>query len=430
MACIINSSISSTEEYCETNDVPFPDVRICYNGWKYHNYNDTVGDFPYFKCARLTNPDGIDYCEDVYKLPRSIFTPHFMSGDTLCYMYTPPVDKLKYIHEENYLHFCHSSKPPIFSNKSVHIQLYEPTKNPNRVVFDISPFPHQYNAEYLDNWIDFQNNNSFIHGTAGQTTTLRGFVGANIHFKTTYTQKIDPNSLWNLVGIFPKYIQLSELSVTNLEYGFDAINIYPLDQKKTVITEKRDVTIMSTLGILGGVASMLIAMRVLMFGARPPKPWGVFQGLSFKSTWEESKSKNLKRYFCIPGVDNVPFATPVHQRFSDIYTLNKDHSLAPDSSRFLNEKRDGFLNDSSTSGTQIESSSIHSGIENHKNKESSNAYHNVHGRLEQLEARNQILELVLKAYYIDDRIFREIHENSKKKAKTESTSLPEEEKKN
>ncbi|KAG2210949.1 hypothetical protein INT47_000106 [Mucor saturninus] len=431
---IIIISVSSTEESFETNDVPFPDIRICYNGWGYRSYNDTDGDFPFFICSRSSNPYEVDYCEDVHELPRSILSPNFMLGDTKCYMYAPPKDKLSYIHQNDYVEFHHFGESLSFSGKSVYIQLYEPTKNPNRVVFDISPFHHQHSAQYLDTWIEFQINNSFIHGTAGQKITLNGLPGVNLHFKTTYTQKIDPDSLWNLVGIFPKYTQVSELSVTSSEvvhvsdstFQSGTISIYPLDQQKTVITEKRDVTIMSTLGVLGGIASMLIAMRALLFGARPPKPWGVFQGLSFKSSWEQSRSKNLKRYFRIPGVDNVPFATPVHQRFSDIYTLNENHSLSPDSSKSRNQKRDGFLSESSASGTQIESSSIHSSTEYDKNKESSNSYYNVHERLEQLEARNQILELVLRAYYIDDRIFREIHENGKKEVNTESTLLPEE----
>ncbi|KAI7890912.1 uncharacterized protein EV154DRAFT_551937 [Mucor mucedo] len=427
---IINSSVSSTEESFEANDVPFPDVRICYNGWIYRSYNDTDGEFPYFQCSKASNPYGFDYCEDVHKLPRSILSPKFMASDTKCQMYASPKDKLNYIHQNVYLEFDQLGEAPTYFGESIHIQLYEPTKNPNRVVFDISPFPHQYSAEYLDNWIDFQLNNSFVHGTAAQKVTLGGLAGASLHFKITYTQKIDPDSLWNLMGIFPKYIQLSDISIVNTAYQLNTISIYPLDQQKTVITEKRDVTIMSTLGVLGGIASMLITIRALLFGARPPNPWGVFQSLSFKLSWGQSKSKTLQKYFRIPGVDNIPFATPVHHRFSDIYTLNKDHSLAPDSSKSRNQEKDGLFSEVSASDTQIESSSIHSGTENDKNKESSNSYYNVHERLEQLEARNQILELVLKAYYIDDRIFSEIHKNSKKEVNTESTPLSEEEKEN
>ncbi|KAI7890911.1 uncharacterized protein EV154DRAFT_589182 [Mucor mucedo] len=431
---IINSSVSSTEEILETNDVPFPDIRICYSGWYYYGYNDTNGVFPYLDCLPSSNPSDVNYCEDVYKLPRSIVSPNFLEGETICYMYAPPIDRLNYIHEGAYLNFRHSGGVSDSVEQSIHIQIYEPTKNPNRVVFDISPFPRQYSAEYLDDWIDFQLNNSFIHGTAGQKITLNGLSSVNIHFKITYTQKIDPDSLWNLVGVFPNYIQISELSITNSEvfgnqnagYKTKFMELYPLDQQKTVVTEKRDVTIMSTLGILGGIASMLIALRVFLFGARPAKPWGIFQRLSFKSRWEQSKSKNLNKFFRIPGVENVPFVTPVHERFSNIHTVNEDHSLTAGRSRSLNGERERFLSEQSASGTQIDSFSIHNSIEKDKNSELSNSDYNMQERLEQIEARNQILELVLKAYYMDDRVFREIHENIKKEAHAERTSSSEE----
>ncbi|KAG2210948.1 hypothetical protein INT47_000105 [Mucor saturninus] len=428
------SSVSSTEEFLETNDVPFPDIRICYSGWYYYGYNDTNGVFPYLDCLPSSNPSDVNYCEDVYKLPRSIVSPNFLEGETICYMYAPPIDRLNYIHEGAYLNFRHSGGVSDSVEQSIHIQIYEPTKNPNRVVFDISPFPRQYSAEYLDDWIDFQLNNSFIHGTAGQKITLNGLSSVNIHFKITYTQKIDPDSLWNLVGVFPNYIQISELSITNSEvfgnqnagYKTKFMELYPLYQQKTVVTEKRDVTIMSTLGILGGIASMLIALRVFLFGARPAKPWGIFQRLSFKSRWEQSKSKNLNKFFRIPGVENVPFVTPVHERFFEIHTVNEDHSSTAGCSRSLNGERDRFLSEQSASNTQIDSCSIHNSIEKDKNSELSNSDYNMQERLEQIEARNQILELVLKAYYMDDRVFREIHENIKKEAHAERVSSSEE----
>ncbi|KAG2210946.1 hypothetical protein INT47_000103 [Mucor saturninus] len=400
----------------------------------YNGYNDTNGKFPNLTCVYS---DDVNYCDDVYVLPRSILSPRFHNAETICYMYSPPKDKLNYIHEGAYLHFGHSGYLTNFSEHTVHIQIYEPTKNPNRAVYDISPFPHQYSAEYLDNWIDTQLLNEFILGTESQMVTVNGLPGIGIHFKIIYTKKIDPDSLWNLVGVFPKYLMLSELSITNTEIfgsqrttgSFKEIKIYPSDKKKTVITEKRDVTIISTLGIIGGMISMLMSVKVLLFGARPTEPWGVFQRLSLRSNREQSKSKNLKKYFLIPGVDNVPFVTPVHQRFSDIYAKNDDrNSTMIGNSSSVDTETDTLI-DSGSGSMQIRRSDM---TTDHQ-KEMTDliyAYGHIQERLEQLEGRNQILELVLKACYIDDRIFREIHETAKTKQRrsssdTETTTLAE-----
>ncbi|KAI7890927.1 uncharacterized protein EV154DRAFT_510013 [Mucor mucedo] len=420
---IVNSPVSTTEEVLEATDIPFPDVRFCYTGWKYDSYNDTTGNFPQLTCE---SSDDVDNCEDVYKLPRSIMSPHSLFSDTLCYMYSPSKDKLNYIYEGVHLQFFHVGNVMSDNEQSTRIQIYEPAKNPNRQVFNISPLPNEWSVEYLDDWMDMQTNNSFVYGTSGQKIAFNGVPGVSIHFKMTYTQKIDPDSLWNLVGVFPKYIQMSELSIINSEIlgspnaSFDLfhyINIYPVDNKKILITEKRDITIISTLGVLGGIVSMLIAARVFLFGAKPTEPWGVFQRLSLRSNREQNKSENLRKYFLIPGVDNIPFVTPVHQRFSDIYAKNKDrHVTTLGNSSSVSAEMDSLINNRSDAGMRMRNNTSVTEI----NHDVVNALKNMQERLDQLEGRNQILELVLKAYYIDDRIFREIHETTKKETSSVS----------
>lgn len=163
----------------------------------------------------------------------------------------------------------------------------------------------------------------------------------------------------------------------------------------TTITERRDVTIVSTLGVLGGIISMLIAVRVLLFGTRPTEPRGAFQRISIRSGWEESKRRNLMKYFRIPDFYNVPFVTPVHQRFSKVHILNSGYGNA-------------------SGGSCLKSADKLKGPKpsrehNVMNTNSVSVSNDVMSRLTQLEGGNQMLELVLKANYIDDRIFRELH---------------------
>lgn len=113
----------------------------------------------------------------------------------------------------------------------------------------------------------------------------------------------------------------------------------------------------------------------------------------------------MEKYFHISEVESVPFITPVHQRFSSIQKVNSQQ----------NEKPDVRREDSETElmATNFYNSSNNEDLENPRS-----VYNltDVGDRLGQLEGRNQILELVLKSYYIDDSIFQELSAGSGKKA--------------
>lgn len=353
-------------------------------------------------------------------------------NDTKCYMYDSLLPEQDYLNDTVSTHipslvFQHNGHT-ITKSQTVHLQFYEPEKNANRIVFDINPIS-KWDINYVDSWIDSECSAAFNSSSINQVLTVYPESDIDVQFKTIYTQRIDPNSLWNLVGVFPKYIQQSKLSITHTQemaratyvedyYVSGKVRVSPADFKKTTITEKRDVTIVSSLGVIGGFVSILFAARVLLFGARPTEPWGVFQRLSFRSSWEESKRKNLKKYFRIPDIDSVPFVTPVHQRFSDIYALNTNNNAAS-SSCLVNTANDGLLGHHSN-----EVHSMRSTGSNTNNESTSNEIIlNMQERLTQLEGRNQVLELVLKAYYIDDRIFHEIHASSTPNKNSSNVSL-------
>lgn len=116
----------------------------------------------------------------------------------------------------NYLEFLNRGSITEGTHQVLNIQLHEPTKNPNRAVFNQSPF-FKWDNDYLDNWMDFDITGDFVGSTLGQETSINSLAGADIQFKIVYTKQIDPNSLWNLVGVYPKYIDKSELSITHIE---------------------------------------------------------------------------------------------------------------------------------------------------------------------------------------------------------------------
>jgi hypothetical protein len=145
--------------------------------------------------------------------------------------------------------------------------------------------------------------------------------------------------------------------------------LIPKDFTRATITEKRDSTLLRALGSIGGVISLLLALQVILFGSRPSSPWGIFHYWTWK---KKSTPPSLGEQFRIEEAQ-VPFISPVHQRFNDVSKKNSDNvdlmDVSCSSSKPLVDKDD------------------------------------MKACMPRLEARIQLLELVMKNYYLDDQVF-------------------------
>lgn len=299
----------------------------------------------------------------------------------------------------------------------IYIQFYEPKKNPNRVVY-LDENVSGMDINSIDKWLETEGYGSSDDEVVSQVLTIYPGTYCSIQFKTIYTATIDPNNFWNYIGIFPKYIYTSELTITHsdimkfnttaLSQTPDApaiivgeIKIAPAGFTVKTTTEKRDDTFVSALGVFAGIVSILLAIQVFLFGATPADPWGMFQKASFRQYQKEKKKEELERYFGIPDVKSLPFVTPVHQRFTSIYSLNSLQLK-----KRQNPTGEGIILDEKIVLPKAEDSSEN---EIQENSSLVSVVDDLSNRLSQLEGRNQILELILKSYYIDDKIFREVY---------------------
>lgn len=73
--------------------------------------------------------------------------------------------------------------------------------------------------------------------------------------------------------------------------------ISPADDFDTVTTEKRNTTIVSVLGVIGGIISILLFIQALLFGSKPSAPWGLLQKSNFSASNVKSKRKILPNIF-------------------------------------------------------------------------------------------------------------------------------------
>ncbi|GAA5814114.1 hypothetical protein MFLAVUS_007604 [Mucor flavus] len=250
--------------------------------------------------------------------------------------------------------------------QSIHIQFYEPEKNPNRVIYFNETIP-DFDAAATDRWLDFELTNSFKSDVVNQVLTIYSDSYVSIQFQIVHTDKLDLNYVWNYFGIFPKYIKTSELSITHTDVM--SHDIY--------ITRPR-----TTPTLLGEIQLSLASFRA-----------------SVRTLQKQDKKEEMEIYLHIPDIESVPFVTPVHQRFSSIYKLNSQKLIEkhPDEQERFEEELLDEKFDSNSDIIPMQGYTLTGNLGD------------IETRLSQLEGRNQILELVLKTYYIDDKVFRELY---------------------
>jgi hypothetical protein len=284
--------------------------------------------------------------------------------------------------------------------EAVYVQFYEPSKNPNRVLF-FGEDLHGLDLQTMDEWKDFERRAS-SNEVKDQIFLAYPESEVSVQFEVIHRRKIDPYNGWNYFGAFPQYLELTELRITHSDDSVDrgnsflvtnpntklgSIRVTPSDFTRKVITEKRDTTIITLLGTMGGVAGVLFTAYALLFGVKPNRPWGFVHKTGLISFQKQKKLRQLEEYFDIKEVKGIPLVSPVNQRYADLYSKNV-HGIGI--AEQINEKFPLLeLNDSKTDDTTRDFSVLQ-------------------GRVEQLEGRNQILELVLRAYYIDVEIFQQL----------------------
>ncbi|KAG2235326.1 hypothetical protein INT48_007957 [Thamnidium elegans] len=422
---ILDSPISSTDSFENKENMTIPDIRVCYSGWTYYSdYDGGDGAFPTLRCQNLESIDIKRGCGDIVVLNRTFVTPSFPGqfGSTKCYMHKSDQDKSVVTKDAPTVLFYHNGRSNL-KRQTVYIELYEPKKNPNRVVY-LNETIDGFDIETTDKWLDSERAGKSKSEVVNQFLAVYPDSYVSLQFDVVNTLKIDTDSKWNLLGIFPKFIHTSELSITHTDVlnhdtyvgstqgstvYLGEIQISPASFNVKTITEKRDVTVVNTLGVFAGIVSMLLAFHIFLFGARPTDPWGIFQKASIRRNQKQKKKEEMEKYFYIPEVESVPFITPVHQRFSSIHKVNFQQNEKP---KMTQEDSETELM-TTKSYTHIEYSSDNN--EDTETPRSAYDLNDVGDRLAQLEGRNQILELVLKSYYIDDKIFQELSASNGKK---------------
>ncbi|KAI8881635.1 hypothetical protein K501DRAFT_286275 [Backusella circina FSU 941] len=285
--------------------------------------------------------------------------------------------------------------PTDFPFSSFYITYYAPGYNPNRIDRNISAEGTKLTEEDVKKWK--KSEESYM---LGNTFSADLFSYTTIGYSYTQSSKLT-NSSWNNIGFFYQYdtaldvtqdigpsVQAFNASTDFKSILFEII-VLPSQYQINITKEQKVSTIIGGLAQAGGVLSLIIAVQVLLFGFRPNSPWGLIHRWSFGSS-RRSLSNKLATQFEAPKTA-IPFITPVHNKFSDVY--EEISQINSESAFFIPKQKEKGSNDS---------------FDNE--------------RLKLVEERLQLMELLFKSYYINDEIFSEL-DKARRKKERESDSL-------
>ncbi|KAL0074760.1 hypothetical protein F4703DRAFT_1798774 [Phycomyces blakesleeanus] len=347
-------------------EVETPDVRFCFDGYPtYPIASDTRN--PGVVCQTNTGYSCSSY---IQPLNMSVFEPTFADklGAVSCYLFrSDPSFKMSATSGDNngsHLIFSFFGDNTITSGR-VHVSIFPKSMDPNVKVYGINDeVPVLISDQDVLNWQNAERNDL----QATNVYTIEPFSYSAMSYDIIDHRYMQPVG-WNYVGFLPIYNHTSEVDsnfrqeAPNPNYvalghsDIGLIAVIPNTWASLTDREVKMYTLVNALGFVGGIFGLLVAAQTWMFGFRPRSPWGVVHRWSV-GDMRRSLLRGLQSKFKTTDA-GIPLIHPVHKRFS----VNNLQDLGGESEE---------------------------------------------QRIERVEERMQTLEMLFKAYYVDDEVFRSL----------------------
>ncbi|KAG0187212.1 hypothetical protein DFQ28_006712 [Apophysomyces sp. BC1034] len=374
-----NSTITISEP---SASVQTPDIRFCFDGWDNSPAVQATLMYPRVNCMT----DGGYSCTSfVVPLDMSRHQPWYADqlGPVVCYLYAPPAWFLlgntvnPAINNGSQLIFTLYGNATVYGR--VHTSVYPPGVDPNLAYYynDTSQLitPQQGAA-----WLNNDRNDI----SATNIFDIEPGTYSTINYQIQNHRYLQPTG-WNYVGFLPQLNDTPEI-VTEFRqeapnrailqpgnYIFGSLYVTPSAYLNVTLRETKIYSLVNAIGFVGGVFGIFVAFQAWMFGYRPRSPWGIVHRWSV-GDMRRSISRGLTARFDLLRTP-VPLVNPVHRRFS-----------------MLNIKSYGNGTDRDEEDALMSPMSPNDNDERH--------------RLDRMEERMQLMELLFKSYYIDDEVFR------------------------
>ncbi|CAO3650971.1 unnamed protein product [Cunninghamella blakesleeana] len=399
------------QKYYSHNDVytiDVPDIRFCFSG-RTNSNNITK---PYIQCTTDFGDSCSQYVIDISENVK--IGLNYYDSILKCYLFRAPPSfqlgrtKDRTFSNGSYLKFFYYGDQLVSNSSQLHIVFYHKNHNPNLSVYNIKdPFGLPFS------WYTNDENAQFQSSEAENLRTENAFdldpnVGSTSSYALVEHEEIQSSSFWNYVGIdssFWNYVGIDSIYKRTYEISSKAASesvstlystmpqplgsllVFPESYSVTVLSEQRAFTLVSAMGIIGGIFGLIVGLQTFLFGYRPRSPWGLIHRWSV-GQMRISLLQNLKSRF--PPINNVPIVHPVHRRLTanSILLNNKSNgskSMIIDNNKLISKEK----------AIQLSSYTVE-------------AEETIQDRICLLEERLHIFELLFQAYYIDDEIFRSL----------------------
>ncbi|KAI9480292.1 MAG: hypothetical protein EXX96DRAFT_561977 [Benjaminiella poitrasii] len=344
-------------------EVDVPDVRFCFDG--YPSQSAIYGP-PGVSCQ---TDNGYSCTQYMKPLNMSIFQPSFSDnlGHVECYLFRAP-DSFRMTSTSG----ANNGSRLLFTMYGdqtvdygvVHVSVYPKQMDPNAKIYGYDDAISNYLSEFdVLNWQNAERNDL----QATNVYTIKPFTYSALSYDIVDHRYLQPVG-WNYVGFLPVTNSTPEIesnfrseapnpNYRNGHVDLGLLAVFPENYAQLLDREVKMYTLVNALGFVGGIFGLLVAAQAWLFGYRPRSPWGVIHRWSTGSR-KQSLLQGLQRKFKTTD-SGIPLVHPVHHRFS----VNEFQNL----------------------GQETEAQ-----------------------RVSRVEERMQILELLFKAYYVDDEVFRSL----------------------
>lgn len=324
--------------------------------------------------------------------------PNSIYGDIRCWLFAAPPDfRLEYqandqLSNGTRLRFLLGggmTRTGFNMNHSrIHISVYHPDRDPNKAVYNISDQPNLTNID-IQEWLRRDRHDQETANT--YTAEINTYSSIGYQLKN---HRYLLNIPWNTVGFAQSRNNTPEIE-TNFRTSIqddammvrNTLDVYPMSFVEIEEEDQRIDTLMSSFGLIGGMLSLFTFILTRLYGARPPSMHGWIMKLPFNKP-TRSIEKNLLHSFGSLG-QPIPFVQPVDQHLLDTQQL-QEHNLVE------------------TSYDDSETSSINDLQAKMKNMENVERVHQK--EISDLKRRLQLMELIFKAYYVDDEVFNRLYD--------------------
>ena len=352
-----------------------------------------------------------------------------------CYLFTVPDDfqlgdpKLRQQHQTSngdngyrvqFMFYGVATKPDIaihgnstttLTFSRIHVSLYPRGRNPN-LAYYFDDATQKISESDMQNWLDQERND--LQTSSSNTYTLELGAYSTIAYQLQEHLYLDNNNAWNSIGFAQDYNRVPELTsscrpgmATQLRvesFTKNILDIYPSSFSDVTLKEQKIYTVLSAIGSAGGLLTLLFTLDTFLFGVRPNSPWGFVHRMSMGSA-RESLLGGLQNHFGFL-TSTIPFINPVRPDLLADEKQRNAHNIIATKGPAANSN---YINNTMIFKQQQDEKGSVDIIDNNTGASSGEGNQQLQQHFEELQRRMQLMELMLKSYYINDELFSNLN---------------------